>query len=142
MKKILLTSHGRMALGLKDTLEFFLGHNDDILAISAYLDSSDKYLQEIQTFINSIEEEEAIIFTDIYGGSVNQQVTSLVLEAKKNIPIITSMNLPIVLSLAMMEEEITSKMINDVIKDCTPKLMEFENVDNQEEGGELDAFLL
>ena len=40
MKRILLTSHGRLASGLKDTLEFFLGQSEMIAAVDAYVDTS------------------------------------------------------------------------------------------------------
>ncbi len=49
-KKVLLASHGELALGLKKTVEFFLGRKDSILAVCAYLDASDDYLNVIQKF--------------------------------------------------------------------------------------------
>ena len=106
MKHILLASHGRLALGMKDTVEFFLGKSDSIVAVSAYLDSSDAYLQEIKDFVDAATAEDSVIFTDIYGGSVNQQVTTIVLESKKEIPIISSMNLPIIMSVALSDEKV------------------------------------
>ena len=69
MKHILLASHGRLALGMKDTVEFFLGKSDSIVAVSAYLDSSDAYLQEIKDFVDAATAEDSVIFTDIYGAN-------------------------------------------------------------------------
>ena len=138
MKKILLASHKRLAFGLKDTLEMFLGQTNSILAICAYMDSSQDHIREIQDFIDSVEQEDAIIFTDIYGGSVNQQVVELVIASKKNIMIVTSMNLPIVLSVALTNVRLTPELICDLSKDCIPRVVE-TTIEKQEEGG-LDDF--
>ena len=138
MKRILLASHGRLAFGLKDSLEFFLGKSDLIVAVGAYIDSTDNYIQEIQQFIDSAEDDDAVIFTDIYGGSVNQQVTRMVLAANKKIPIITSMNMPIVLSVALSEEKMTSTVINRLCVDCIPKMVVLPI--NEEKQGDVDEF--
>ncbi len=136
MKRILLASHGKLALGLKDTLELFIGKSDLIVAVGAYVDSTSHYIEEIQKFIDSADDDGAIIFTDIYGGSVNQQVTRMVLAAGKKIPIVTSMNLPIVLSVALSEEEMTSAAIEQLSRDCIPKVVTLQ----KEEEGDMDAF--
>lgn len=138
MKKILLASHGKLASGLKSTLEFFLGESENLFAVNAYIDSSDDYLQEIKKFIDSVTEDEAVIFTDIYGGSVNQQVTTLVIDSGKNIPIITSMNLPIVLSIALSEEKVTSELLDSMVAECAPKYVSIQTT--VEEGDEEDDF--
>lgn len=137
MKKILLASHGKMAAGLKNTLEIFLGPTDSITAVCAYLDSSDNYIYEIESFIQSAHDD-AIIFTDINGGSVNQKVVQLVLASNKDIPVITSMNLPIVLSIALLEEEMTEEKLNELIKDCTPLLTDLHGI--KHEGDDLSEF--
>ncbi|QFR69547.1 PTS sugar transporter subunit IIA domain-containing protein [Companilactobacillus paralimentarius] len=36
MKKIVVASHGSMAEGMKNTIELFAGHNDNVSYISAY----------------------------------------------------------------------------------------------------------
>lgn len=137
MKHILLASHGRLALGMKDTVEFFLGKSASIVAVSAYLDSSDAYLQEIKDFVDAATAEDSVIFTDIYGGSVNQQVTTIVLESKKEIPIISSMNLPIIMSVALSDEKATLEYVESLMEECQPKLVTFEQ---QEQGDEEDEF--
>ena len=138
-RKLLLASHGRLAQGLKETAEFFLGRSDSILAICAYLDSSDAYLKEIRSFIDDAKEGEAVIFSDILGGSVNQQVMMMVEESGKQIPIVTSMNLPIVLSAALSGEPLTQEHLQALCGDCDPTVMQWEE-DTKEEG-DLDAFL-
>ena len=77
------------------------------------------------------------IFTDIYGGSVNQQVTTIVLESKKEIPIISSMNLPIIMSVALSDEKVTLEYVESLMEECQPKFVTFEQ---QEQGDEEDEF--
>ena len=138
-KKVLLASHGELALGLKKTVEFFLGRKDSILAVYAYLDASDDYLNVIQKFIEESKEGEAVIFTDILGGSVNQQVLIKVKESQKKIPVITSMNLPVVLSAAMEPNELTEERVAELCSECSPQMVALHT--EREEAGDLDAFL-
>lgn len=138
-RKILLASHGRLAQGLKESAKFFLGESAAISAVCAYLDSSSDYLKDIAAFIDSAQEGEAVIFTDILGGSVNQQVMCKVRESKKNIPIITSMNLPIVLSAALDSEALSEERLAALCGDCHPQAVRFEEAEEKE--GDLDEFL-
>lgn len=137
MKKILLASHGEMAFGLKQTLEFFLGEDSCIQAIGAYLDEGANYLNEVENIIKQSKDEELVIFTDIYGGSVNQQISALLIQMNRNIPLITSMNLPIILSIALSEDAITAKKVEMFAQECMPKMVQFYA---DEEGGEESFF--
>ena len=138
MKRILLTSHRRLASGLKDTLEFFLGQSEMIAAVDAYVDTSSDYLQQLQRFVDSAEVGKAIIFTDIYGGSVNQQVSAMVMESGKDIPIVTGMNLPIVLSAAMTDDSLTAERMESMLKECQLQLVKMSSCETKE--GDEDEF--
>lgn len=138
MKRILLTSHGRLASELKDTLEFFLGQSEMIAAVDAYVDTSSDYLQQLQRFVDSAEVGKAIIFTDIYGGSVNQQVSAMVMESEKDIPIVTGMNLPIVLSAAMTDDSLTAERMESMLKECQLQLVKMSSCETKE--GDEDEF--
>lgn len=139
MRKILLTSHSRLASGLKETLEFFLGQSNEIVAVNAYVDATSDYISVLQSFVDEAEEGQAVIFTDIYGGSVNQQVTAMVVSSRKRIPIITGMNLPIVLSVALTDEKITVEAIQEMINECKPQVVELQSSESKE--GDEDDFL-
>ncbi len=70
MKKILIASHGHLASGIQSSIGILTGNKDAVQAIDAYVDDSD-YTQAIQAFLDSVgPNDEAVIFTDIYGGSV------------------------------------------------------------------------
>lgn len=138
MRKMLLISHSKLALGLKQTLEFFTGQSEDIVALAAYLDEGSDYLIELQEFIDNAKEENAVIFTDIYGGSVNQQVTAMIIGSGKEIPIITGMNLPIVLSVALAEKDLSTETIKGLCEECKPQLVEVQRKSKEE--GDVDEF--
>lgn len=138
MKRILLTSHDRLASGLKDTLEFFLGQSEMIDAVDAYVDTSSDYLHKLQRFVDNAEVGEAIIFTDIYGGSVNQQISAMVMESGKNIPIVTGMNLPIVLSVALADDRLTAERMEGMLKECQLQLVKLSSCELKE--GDEDEF--
>lgn len=138
MRKILLASHSRLASGLKESLEFFIGKSDDIVVVDAYVDATDDYMKDLQCFIDNAQEGQAVIFTDIYGGSVNQQVTTMVIDCGKQIPIITGMNLPIVLSIALTNEELKVDRIQKLLEECTPQVVELQLSEMKE--GDDDGF--
>ncbi|WP_279138902.1 PTS sugar transporter subunit IIA [Faecalicoccus pleomorphus] len=139
-RKILLASHSYLAKGLKESAEFFLGKQESMQAICAYLDSSDDYLKEIQSFIDTAKEGEAIILTDIIGGSVNQQVVTMVENSRKRIPIISSMNLPIVLAVALSTGLMNNQLATKLCQDCEPKVVCMNEFNVRDKEGDLDEF--
>jgi PTS system mannose-specific IIA component len=103
-----------MAQGLKDTLQFITGDatKDDIIEMSAYLDN-----EPIETKVQKIMADfdpatEVIILTDMMAGSVNQKF--FVYRTRPHTQIISGMNLPLALALAM--EPKTDYISNDRIK--------------------------
>lgn len=143
MKDILLASHGRLAEGLKNTLSIFSSDLSKVKVSCAYVDDSSDYLNTIKEFIASAEEGNAVIFTDIYGGSVNTQIVEEIVKTSKNIPIVAGMNLPLVLSVLISDENITKEYLNHVAEECKPKVVEIElkESDDISKGDEEDDFL-
>lgn len=126
MKKILIASHGKTASGIVSTISMFLS-TAELCYVDAYVDDpTGNYDHEITDFLNLLsEEDDAYIFTDIYGGSVNQRIIDLVLrEGKdKKIKIITNCNVPIVIELLMRENELSDEEIDSIIENCKPVLI-------------------
>ncbi|WP_262393574.1 PTS sugar transporter subunit IIA [Sporolactobacillus inulinus] len=68
-------------------------------------------------FFSSVsEDDEAIIFTDLLGGSVNQKVT--LCAQKHHAFIIAGFNLPIILEVLFLPEPITKEVLNQKIETC------------------------
>ena len=114
--KYLMTPDGKLASGLQSSINSLTGKGDSVKVIDAYLDNSD-YTPKIDEFIDSVsDDEQAVIFTDLYGGSVNQKVvTRLVPKGKGNIFLIANSNLAIILSILLLPEG--TKLSDDKIKE-------------------------
>ena len=110
MKKILVASHGHLASGIQCSVQILTGMADQITAIDCYVDDSD-YTPKLQEFIDSVgPEDEGVIFTDIYGGSVFQKVMMLEPE-KHGIVHVTGMNLGLVIETLISCEPVSAESL-------------------------------
>lgn len=108
MKGILIISHGKLAEGMKDTLELFSGEIEQLDTLE--LEAS----QEMQEFSfllrNKIDEldtgDGVVVFTDLAFGTPSNVTASLLgIESYKDkIQMITGMNLPMILEYTQMRE--------------------------------------
>ena len=125
-KKILIATHGELAKGFQSSLNILAGKGDEIQVINAYVSDED-YTPQLVEFIESVKEnEQGVIFTDLFGGSVNQKALTEVLTAKKeNIFIISNANLAVVLSIIFsVENVLTKEAIEAAINESQVKLVE------------------
>ncbi|MSS77829.1 PTS N-acetylglucosamine transporter subunit IIBC [Anaerococcus sp. AGMB00486] len=99
MSKIIISSHHNLALGLKDTLSYILPSFKDVIAIPAYVDER-KLEDLVNDALENIDKDEQIfVFTDMLGGSVNQEFAKKI--PRENYYLITGLNLPLLLSVAL-----------------------------------------
>ena len=119
MRKIILASHHLMAEGLKDTLQYIVSSLDHIEAVCAYMDNV-PVEQQLKNAIGVIDKnDEYIIFTDMLGGSVNQEAIKYL--QYPNVYIITGMSLPIVLSVVLSlskYDKVDETVIRSAIEDA------------------------
>lgn len=98
-RKIVIASHKRMAEGMKETLQYITGTQDEIVSISAYLDNT-PVEEQIDDLMESYQsDDEVIIFTDILSGSVNQKFMNYLNRAHTHI--VTGVNLPILMAIML-----------------------------------------
>lgn len=115
MKKVLVASHGHLASGIRSSIGILTGMADMVEAVDCYVDDSD-FIPRIQAFIDSVgPEDEAIIFTDIYGGSVFQKVVLMEPE-KRGIVHVTGMNLGLVIETLLGAEPVTADSIKQSVE--------------------------
>lgn len=134
-RKYLLASHGRLAEGFQSSLTILADKGNDFQVINAYITDED-YTPEIIAFIHSInEEEQAVIFTDLFGGSVNQKIVTEVMKDKKeNIFVISNANLAIILSILFAgDEKLTHEGIQAYIADSQVTLIPTTFIQEEEE---------
>ena len=114
---------------------------DMVEAVDCYVDDSD-FTPRIQAFIDSVgPEDEAIIFTDIYGGSVFQKVVLMEPE-KRGIVHVTGMNLGLVIEALLGAEPVTADSIKQGVElaRATMQVVEPPSKAADNEGSDGDFF--
>lgn len=141
MKKVLVASHGHLASGIRSSIEILTGMADMVEAVDCYVDDSD-FTPRIRAFIDSVgPEDEAIIFTDIYGGSVFQKVVLMEPE-KRGIVHATGMNLGLVIEALLGAEPVTADSIKQSVElaRATMQVVEPPSKAADSEGSDGDFF--
>ncbi|MBM7712909.1 PTS mannose transporter subunit IIA [Enterococcus xiangfangensis] len=125
-KKFLVATHGQLASGFQSSLTILADKGAELNVVDAYLTDED-YTPIIKEFIGSVgENEQGIIFTDLFGGSVNQKVvTELMLSKKDQIFVVSNSNLAIILTLVLIPEKeiFTQQSINEAINESQVRLV-------------------
>ena len=117
MRKFLLASHAYLAKGMKSSLELILGEQECVDVVCAYTDGQYDIKVEIEKKLTALQpEDELIVITDLFGGSVNNEFTSLLTNTDKKIYLISGMNLALVMNLVVNKDEDVD--IESMIKDC------------------------
>jgi PTS system mannose-specific IIA component len=115
MRKFLIASHGRVASGIKSAVNILTHDDSAITAVDCYLDESD-FTPQIQEFLDSLQEgDEAVIFTDLLGGSVCNKVTQMHPERYGAIHV-TGVNLITVLGCLLSDEPLTPEVVDGVVE--------------------------
>ncbi|RHW46293.1 PTS fructose transporter subunit IIA [Bombilactobacillus bombi] len=96
--KLILVSHGHLAKGMKNTLEMIVGHQDNVIALSAYGEENNDFKTIVTKEIESNSHQPIVILTDILGGSVNTELSKMVIQYE-DVFLITGMNLSLALTL-------------------------------------------
>ena len=102
MRHLLLTGHSKISEGIAAAVSFVLGI--DLPYFNAYVDGEELFKDRMIREIEKIpESDDIIIATDIFGGSVNNEMMQLL--NKPNVYLVSGMNMALVAALAMAEEE-------------------------------------
>lgn len=121
MRKILLASHGKLAAGMKNSLEMVVGEQKSISALCAYVDDApdprDVFEREISQMAPG---DELIIVTDVLGGSVNNEASQF--NGLPGVYVVTGMNLAFVLNLAIGTERSADGLIDECVAGAREQL--------------------
>ncbi|MDA1477860.1 PTS sugar transporter subunit IIA [Bacillus changyiensis] len=103
MRHFVLASHGKFADGILHSLELIKGKHENIRTINAYTNEN----EDLQTQMNELLEDldvndELVVVTDIFGGSINNEFMNLLDD--KRIHVIAGLNLPLVIELVTMSK--------------------------------------
>ena len=132
MRRYVIASHAHFAQGIKESVELLAGAREDVVSLSMFVDGRDDIAAEAARIVEETpEEDELVICTDLFGGSVNNEFTK-VLQRRPNTYLVANMNLPLLIQLLFSDpaESIAStireivaaddtrvKFINDLISD-------------------------
>lgn len=111
--KIFLSSHGHLASGTKSSLDILLGNSDKVTVFDAYVDETNLTTVLDAFYANVGNDEQVILLSDLYGGSVNQQMA--LYTNKPNTTLIAGVNLALVLELAVAQD-LTKDQIEEIVE--------------------------
>ena len=136
MLKVFFASHGPLAEGMAESLHIISGKCSNLTVFSAYMDETDLKTR-IDAFYESVsEEDEVLLCSDIYGGSVNQ-IMYLYLN-KPNTRLVTGVNLGFFLSV-MNETSLKKGILERIIEENRKYLCEVKE-DRTECSADTDDF--
>lgn len=116
-KKVILVSHGDLALAMAESVQMIIGKNDDIMSFGLKKDGYCGYISEqIKNIANENKNTQYIVIADLLGGSICNECVSLSLLS--NVKVISGMNMKLVIELILEESEITDEIIENKIKSC------------------------
>ena len=117
MVKYLLASHGSFSEGTLSFLKIMMGVPENLYVMTAFLDDEsvekkvhDK-LQEIGEF------DQLIVFCDIHGGSVQQELFRQTQLDSRNVQLISGYNLPLVMDIMFKGRVLSDDEIRESIRE-------------------------
>lgn len=129
MRRFVIASHHEFALGLKKTLEFLSGQ-ENIYAISAYVDDTPLEQSIQKTFSQFDAKDEVVIMTDMLQGSVNQKFYPYISE---HVHLICGVNVPFAMDVAIFpsEETLTPEKIAEMIEESRSQMIYVNDYKNE-----------
>lgn len=122
MVKVIIASHHKLADGMGDTLKYLVPSLTDIETISAYLDN-EPIDSAVEAALGHCQDtEDVVVFTDLLGGSVNQEFAR---QLKPNVHVIAGMNLPIIMTLLLQLENqpLSEELITQSIEEAKNQII-------------------
>ena len=100
MRKFLIATHGTFSAGAKSSLAMIIGSTENLFIIQAYVDGNKDIEEEVQTITSRVGvEDELIVFTDILGGSVTNQLLQQI--TRPNVHVVSGFNLPLLIDIIL-----------------------------------------
>ena len=132
MRQFIIASHAHFAAGINESVSLLSGERGNIRTLSMYVDGNNDLAAAAAKMLDETpEDDDLVVCTDLFGGSVNNEFTSIV-QRRPNTYLVTNMNLPLLIQLLFAEEgrdtdevirEICAaddtrvKFVNDLIED-------------------------
>lgn len=129
MLKIFLSSHGHFATGIKSSLEILLGNSGNIFFYDSYVDES-SLKDVLDDFMGKLDEEDQVLLlSDLYGGSVNQMMYTYL--DRPNTYLVAGVNLSFVLEVAL-KPSVDAEQLNELVEQSR-KMLRVVGIDQNED---------
>ncbi|RBQ03101.1 PTS sugar transporter subunit IIA [Pedobacter miscanthi] len=103
-RKFLIATHGTLASGIKSSLDIIIGATENLFLMQAYVEENKSLEEEIVPFVKELgDDEELIVFSDLLGGSVTNQILQYGLRDK--VHIVAGFNLGLVMEILLSDIE-------------------------------------
>lgn len=121
-RHIIIASHSTLAEGMAHALKFFEGDDLDLTVLSAYVDNKPIQGQIKDIFDQIPADDEAIIMTDLLGGSVNQKFFPYI--ARPHTHLVTGMNLSLAMAITMepANDYLTADRMREIVTEASQQV--------------------
>lgn len=143
IREILLASHVYLAKGMLSSLELIMGKQENIDILCAYTDDQYDIKAEIYKKLELLApEDELIVISDLFGGSVNNEFTTTLTGTDKKIYLIAGMNLALLMNLTVRKDEDidTEQLIKECVEESKSTIIYCNDLLKQNEDIEEDEF--
>jgi fructoselysine and glucoselysine-specific PTS system IIA component len=126
IRKFIIATHGTFAGGIKSSLDIIIGPMEHVFLIQAYADENISVEAEIKKILEQInDQDELVVFTDLLGGSVTNQVIQNAL--KPNVHIVAGFNLPLIIDVLLAGNDTPLDEVINVALDNAKEQMVYVN---------------
>lgn len=143
MRHYVLASHAYLSKGLASALELIIGRQQNLKYYCAYVDEAEAGQEHFKDILlRDLEalppEDEVIVMTDMFGGSVNNELMELI--RRRNTHLVTGVNLALVIGLLTGdEEEPAGELISRMVAEAREAMLYCNEMD-LEEADPMDEF--
>lgn len=134
-RKFLIATHGAFAKGIRSSLDIIAGPMVHVYLIQAYLEENKPIEKDLIDLLGSEyrAEEEWMIFSDLLGGSITNQILQVAL--RKNVHVVAGFNLPVLLDVLLADTDTpVEEVIEQAIINAKEQLVYVNKLINQKKG--------
>lgn len=136
MRQFIVASHAHFASGIVESIGLLSGERENVHALSMYVDGNEDLVKEAAAILDGFAaDDEVVVCTDLFGGSVNNEFTKIV-QTRPRTYLVTNMNLPLLIQLLFSDESAPVEETIRTIVAADDTRVKFVNdllVDNEEE---------
>lgn len=127
--QIIILTHGNWGEELIESVELIIGKIEAVKAFPLMAEESiESYVNNINTFINSIKEETPLILTDTFGGTPFQVACTLV-AAHDNVYSINGLSMDMLLAADKLRKQYSGKeLVYEIIKSSYKSIVDIKEL--------------